>query len=201
MPPYRMLYRLGFTPWEQTPGPALLDRILDGADPPPAGRALDIGCGTGRDAVHLAGRGWQVTGVDFMDAALAKARERAARAGADVQWLAGDVTRLEDLGLEPGYSLIYDMGCIQGLEDGEQVAAARGISALAAPGATLLFDAFKRGRRPLMPRGMDREHVVALFEPGWELVETIDMVALTERPPPLPIRKAQPRAYRLVRRA
>ena len=47
--------------------------------PPVPGRALDIGCGSGRDAVYLAERGWRVTAVDSVDKALASAQQRAAR--------------------------------------------------------------------------------------------------------------------------
>jgi SAM-dependent methyltransferase len=60
----------------------------------PTGRALDIGCGTGTQAVYMAGQGWEVTGMDAIDRPLRKARARAAAAGASVDWVRGDVTRL-----------------------------------------------------------------------------------------------------------
>ena len=55
------------------------------------GRALDVACGEGRNAVWLAERGWHVTGVDFSDVALAKAAELAASRGVEVDWLLADV--------------------------------------------------------------------------------------------------------------
>ena len=45
------------------------------------GRALDVACGEGRNAVWLAERGWQVTGVDFSEVALEKAATLAASRG------------------------------------------------------------------------------------------------------------------------
>jgi len=57
----------------------------------PAGRALDVACGEGRNAVWLADRGWRVTGVDFSEVALAKAAELAAAHGVEVDWVHGDV--------------------------------------------------------------------------------------------------------------
>ncbi len=57
------------------------------------GRALDLACGEGRNSLWLAGRGWQVTGVDFSEVALQRAAELAARAGvADgVRWERADL--------------------------------------------------------------------------------------------------------------
>ena len=76
-----------------------------------------MGCGTGRDAVYLAKRGWEVTGVDGVDQALSKAKERARDEGVEVHWISGDVSELGRLGLPPGYALLYDFGCIHGLPD------------------------------------------------------------------------------------
>lgn len=58
----------------------------------PPGRALDLGCGEGRNAVWLARQGWQVTAVDFSPVALAKGRRLAAGSGGPaVDWVEADV--------------------------------------------------------------------------------------------------------------
>jgi len=199
VPPYRLLYRLGFTPWDNAPGPQLLDRVLAGDSAGAGRRALDVGCGKGRDAIHLAKEGWEVTAVDLEERAIAKARERAAEADAHVHWIVGDVTKLGALARPPGYSLIYDLGCIQGLTDEAAALAAEGITSLAAEDATLLFLAFARGRRMILPRGMDREHVEALFGPTWRLIGTHDVLQLSTHKVPPPIRKMRPTAYHLVK--
>jgi SAM-dependent methyltransferase len=162
-----------------------------------AGRALDVGCGSGRDAVYLAKRGWSVTAVDSVDRALASARRRAAEEGAEVQWVKGDVAALDRLGLEPSYNLVYDFGCIHGLSDAGRTGAAAGLTRLAAPGATLLMVAFKAGRGIVLPRGMDRQDVVALLGDGWDLEESRSVV--TEDTPAF-VRRANPTVYRLTRR-
>jgi SAM-dependent methyltransferase len=57
----------------------------------PPGRALDLACGEGRNAVWLAERGWSVTAIDFSDVAIARARELAAGRGVEVDFAVGDV--------------------------------------------------------------------------------------------------------------
>jgi SAM-dependent methyltransferase len=170
---------------------------MQGLGNPPPGRALDIGCGRGRDAVYLAKRGWRVTGVEFAAEALAKARQRADQEGVKVQWIEGDVGQLGQAGLEPGYDLIYDFGCIQGLAEAGRLGAAAGVGQLAAPGASLIVFAFMAGGRRFLPPGLNEADVVALFGEWWELehtqaVVTDDMPAFAKR--------AQPTLYRLNRR-
>ncbi|MBL8777565.1 MAG: class I SAM-dependent methyltransferase [Acidimicrobiales bacterium] len=54
------------------------------------GRALDVGCGEGADAIWLAARGWTVTAVDVSEVALERARAAADEAGVVVEWIGGD---------------------------------------------------------------------------------------------------------------
>lgn len=56
------------------------------------GTAIDLATGEGRNAVWLAGQGWQVTAVDFSPAGLDKARRLAADHDVDVEWVEADVT-------------------------------------------------------------------------------------------------------------
>ena len=57
-------------------------------------RILDIGCGTGRHAIELAQRGYNVTGIDLSEAQLAKARAKAASAGVSAQFIKADARQL-----------------------------------------------------------------------------------------------------------
>jgi SAM-dependent methyltransferase len=59
------------------------------------GRALDLACGEGQNAVWLASRGWEVLGVDYSGVAISKARARAAREGVDVEFVEADLLELE----------------------------------------------------------------------------------------------------------
>jgi SAM-dependent methyltransferase len=64
--------------------------VAEAGDLPP-GRALDVACGEGRNAVWLAERGWDVTGVDFSDVALEKARELARSRNVEARWVQADL--------------------------------------------------------------------------------------------------------------
>ena len=59
------------------------------------GRALDLACGSGRNAVWLAQQGWSVVGADFSDAALEQASGLAAEREADVEWVEADLREWE----------------------------------------------------------------------------------------------------------
>ena len=67
------------------------------------GRALDVGCGEGADAIWLAREGWDVTGLDVSEVALDRARDAAAAAGVDVTWL------LADLADDPTAGTTFDL--------------------------------------------------------------------------------------------
>jgi SAM-dependent methyltransferase len=193
---YRVLYRLGVTPWdhEEVPKPV---KDLSDEWPSSPGRALDIGCGTGRDAVYLASRGWTVTGVDGVPQAVSAARRRAAAAGVDVTWILGDVTQLESLQLAGAYDLMLDRGCFHGLADAERDRCARGVTAAAAEGAELLMFAFQPRSRGAGPRGVTGEQLTRHFGDAWELVAS---EADTEAKLPRWLGNAQPVWYRFKHR-
>ena len=105
---FRLMYRRGFTPWDSGVPPPELVSVIEGTRRLATGRALDLGCGTGTTSVYMASKGWQVTGVDFIPRPIRVARARAASAGESVDFLVGDVTRLRELPIEPGFDLLFD---------------------------------------------------------------------------------------------
>ncbi|MBT8341461.1 MAG: class I SAM-dependent methyltransferase [Desulfatitalea sp.] len=100
-------YLRGNTPWDTNVTPPEVEAFVSQT---PAGRALDLGCGTGTNALALARRGWQVTGIDFIPGAIRKARRKAAGSGLAVEFLIADVTRLD--GLTGPYDYVLDIGCL-----------------------------------------------------------------------------------------
>ena len=69
------------------PDPKLVELV----EPLNPGRALDLGCGPGRNAIWLAHKGWQVTGVDASSVGLAQAQDRATLAGVELETVQFDV--------------------------------------------------------------------------------------------------------------
>jgi len=163
---FGILYRIGFAPWDGHPLPKRFLELTDAA----RGRAIDLGCGTGDSSIHLAKHGWEVVGVDFVERALEKARAKAEVAGAKVRWQRADVTRLRESGVGDGFQLLVDNGLLHGLGDDARADYVREVSAIAAPGATLLLAAFPPGRRGPGPRGIDRAEIERRFSTGWQLI-------------------------------
>ena len=194
---YRIMYLVGFSPWDTGEVPAELTALVEGQGALPPGRALDVGCGTGTQSVYLAGQGWEVTGIDAVDRPLRRARARASTSGVSVRWIRGDVTKLQEAGLEPGISLFFDRGCFHGLNERQRAAYASGITELAAPGATLLLMSFAPNNVLVAPTGADEPEIVRTFD-GWELVSS---TGDTGPDPDGPLRNVPRRWYRLRRTA
>jgi SAM-dependent methyltransferase len=195
---YRLLYLVGFKPWEQGGVDRNLARFLDREEQtrtPPYGRALDLGCGTGVQTVELARRGWDAVGIDSVPRAINQARRRSA--AGSVRFVLGDVTNLAGAGVGDGFDLFVDRGCFHGLDDAQRGAVARGMTDVAATGAVLLLFALGTGLSRPMPRGADPGDVAATFD-GWELTR-VEELPPDGLPPRLRRRKASARWLRLQR--
>jgi SAM-dependent methyltransferase len=164
-------YRSATAVWSGLANPVL---VSDAAGLRP-GTALDVGSGEGGDALWLAARGWQVTGVDFATTALDRAAARAAEQGvADrVSWVHADLRTWTP----PGS---YDLVSAQymHLPPAERSALFARLAAAVAPGGTLLIvghdigDLAAGAHRPDMPEMFfTAAEVAAGLDPErWEVV-------------------------------
>ncbi|HYM63060.1 MAG TPA: class I SAM-dependent methyltransferase [Gaiellaceae bacterium] len=173
---YRFAYAVGFHPWEDAESdPPFAEKISEMFDreesgrEPPYGPALDLGTGSGIWGVQLANRGWQVTGVDIVEKALQRARDRVKNAGVDLRLVHGDVTALREAGVGSDFRLVLDTGTFHGLNSAQRGAMGREVTAVAAPDATVLMLVWPRRRRPLI-RGASRSEVEVAF-PGWKVTD------------------------------
>ncbi|WP_241031375.1 class I SAM-dependent methyltransferase [Rhodococcus koreensis] len=117
--------------WSGEPNGALVDEMT-GARP---GRALDVGCGEGADALWLARQGWAVTALDISQIAVHRARAHADRENVDITWV---LSGLLDAELPAGG---FDLVSAQypALRITADRAAERALISAVAPGGTLLI--------------------------------------------------------------
>jgi SAM-dependent methyltransferase len=119
------------------------------------GRALDLGCGPGRNALHLAQRGFHVDAVDLSPTAVEWARERAREAGvesgaepgagAGVRFHCGDAFALAGTQLAGPYDLVYDSGCFHHLPPHRRISYLALLDRLLAPGGHFALTCFASG--------------------------------------------------------
>lgn len=138
---------------------------------PPVGKVLEIGCGTGTNAVWLAGQGFAVTGLDLSEEAVKRARERASEAGVECHFFAADI--LQDPIPGGPYPLAYDRGCFHVFREAEDRARfASRVAEQVAPGGLWhsLIGSTDGPPREVGPPRLRAEDVAAAVEPGFEIL-------------------------------
>jgi SAM-dependent methyltransferase len=177
MPPvwfYDLMYRWR-APWEVSARSELVALVGSGRVTPERlapGRAVDLGCGAGANAVFLAQTGFDVVGIDFSPVALRKARRASLAAGMSerVRLVRADLTaqRLPDV--EGPFDLLVDYSTLDDLAPADRRAMAANIIRLARPGSIFVLYAFHAARMDL-PRFSLRgpSRLVPVLEPGEEV--------------------------------
>ncbi len=165
---YALRYRRGRTPWDTGISPPELLAYLARHT---AGRALDMGCGTGTNAITLAQRGWEVYAIDFSSTAIRAARRKARRAGVQVAFYCRSVTKTDDL--PAPFDLILDIGCYHGLHPALQAQYAANLERLLAPGGTLLLYAHIRPPDGVQDYGLD-ENGLHLLTDRLRLIQRVE---------------------------
>jgi SAM-dependent methyltransferase len=140
--------------------------VEDGTIKP--GKALVLGCGTGTNAVYLAGKGFEVTGVDVAPTALALAEELAAKNKVRVRWLVADVVSLPDIG---SFDFIFDRGCYHHVQLYDAAGFVRSIDSRTTAGAHFLLLA-GNANEPNHggPPRVEDAQIVGHFATTWDFV-------------------------------
>jgi len=154
--------------WSGNPNTALVAELA-GVTP---GRALDLGCGEGADAVWLARQGWQVTAVDISTVALARAAEHAADAGVTITFEHHDLEKTFPEGT-------YDLVSAQFLHFWEEFGREKILRQAAdhvAPGGLLLIEGhmdhgpFHEGHREVHFPTPDEVITALALDDAWEVL-------------------------------
>lgn len=110
------------------------------------GRALDLGCGPGRNALHLARAGFEVDAIDLSPAAIAWAQDRDPER--EVRFLRGDAFEAD---LTGPYDLVYDSGCFHHLPPHRRISYLALLDRVLAPGGHLAMVCFAEGAGSALP--------------------------------------------------
>ena len=132
------------------------------------GSVLDVGCGTGENALHLAERGHDVWGIDVSSVAVERAMVKSHARRQPVVFLVADALEPEAVGRT--FDTLLDCGCFHTLSDDERVRYRASMWALGAPGSRLHVMCFSEREPPGWgPRRVTEAELRSTFEDGWSV--------------------------------
>ena len=144
------------------------------------GSILDAGCGTGDTALFFAGRGCQVTGIDFIEEAINRARRKAAEQGVQATFLVKDAMTLKDW--NERFDNVIDSGLFHVFSDEDRRRYIEGLATVLKPGGRLFLMCFSDEEPGAQgPRRVSKKELNDAFAKGWA-VESIEPVQVEVRP-------------------
>jgi SAM-dependent methyltransferase len=136
---YEVVYRYFRAPWDIGARRELVALVDSGRIEP--GKAIDLGCGAGANAIYLAQQGFDVTGVDYANAAIETARLRALDAGIKVKFVVDDLTNLQKI--TGKFDFLLDYGVLDDLRRQDRDLYLQNMLALTQPGSCYLLWGFE----------------------------------------------------------
>jgi len=168
---FDLWYRFGKPPWIINQAqPDLIAAVKKGEVRGP--KVLDIGCGAGNNAIYLARRGFDVTGVDVSAKAISIAKQRAREAKVDVKFITLDALKIRTLNKK--FDTIIDFGLFHNLK-GDSERYVRALSDVCVSKGQLLLLCFsdqagEYGVYPhFYPKPMSQDEIRASFSKGWKI--------------------------------
>ena len=164
----------GTPPWDiGRPQPSFLHLAQTGAL---RGRVLDVGCGTGEQALMAASLGLKATGIDAAPTAIELAKRKAEDRGLEARFFVWDALDLPDLGEQ--FDTVLDSGLFHVFEDDDRSRFVESLSAAIAPNGRYYMLCFS-DRQPgdWGPRRVSQDEIRSSFADGWrvELIEAATM--------------------------
>lgn len=162
-----LMYLFKKTPWDTGITPPEIVAMVESGKVS-IGRALDLGCGTGTNAIYLAQKGFDVTGIDVSGRAISVARRKArsAQLADRVRLERGDVTLMRRWALGSSIDFAFDIGCFHNLKPEARARYAAALTAVLKPGAIYMLYAFEPSGDG---RGVDMGEIAQLFDRAYQL--------------------------------
>ena len=164
----RLLFELRYlrekTPWDTGISPPELLKYLAESSP---GRALDLGCGTGTNAITITKHGWQVVGVDLSALAIRKARRNARQAGLEIDFRQEDVTRLASI--KGPFDFALDIGCFHSLSGAGQQNYVQNLTRVINPGGEYLIYTWLADEGDSSSIVLTESDIATMFKPSFEI--------------------------------
>lgn len=138
---YELIYRYPYIsiPWGTSRGEALVSLVENGRVKPC--RAIDLGCGAAGNVIYLAQHGFDVTGVDFIPAAIELGRGKAREAGVEANFVVDDLTNLQHV--NGAFDLLVDCGTLDDLRPSRRDLYMKNVLPLTHPGSLFLLFCFE----------------------------------------------------------
>jgi cyclopropane fatty-acyl-phospholipid synthase-like methyltransferase len=144
------------------------------------GSVLDAGCGTGDTALFLAGRGCKVTGIDFLEVPIQRAKRKAEERGLQATFLVKDALTLKDW--SDRFDSVIDSGLIHVFSDEDRRRYVEGLAAVLKPSGRVFLMCFSDEEPGTQgPRRVSKKELHAAFAQGW-VIESIQPVRFEVRP-------------------
>jgi cyclopropane fatty-acyl-phospholipid synthase-like methyltransferase len=166
----------GQAPWDigkpQKPFVEAADQI--------SGALLDAGCGTGDTALFFVERGCQVTGIDFLEEPIRRAKQKAAERHLSVTFLVKDALTLKDW--SERFDNVIDSGLFHVLSDVDRQRYVDGLATVLKPGGRLFLLCFSDEEPGTQgPRRISKKELHDAFTQGWSMA-SIEPVRIEVRP-------------------
>ncbi len=166
--PWDASYRDGPAPWDiGAPQPAVMRLASAGAF---TGAVLDVGCGTGDNAVHIASSGVDVLGVDVAESAVSMARATAAARSVDAEFIVADALRLGRL--DRAFDTVLDCALFHAFDNEERRDYVLSLASVTRPGGRLYVLCFSDADPETTgPHPVSRDELTAPFTggSGWRI--------------------------------
>ena len=132
------------------------------------GTVLDVGCGTGENALYLAAKGHETWGLDFVPVAIERAKAKAAQRGLDAHFLVGDALELNKLGRQ--FDTVIDCGLFHTLADEQRPVFVQGLGEVLRSGGVLYLLCFSNEEPGSQgPRRITQQEIRDAFRRGWKV--------------------------------